>query len=233
MTPELHGVSIDCLSCPADPAHPESCEDTYVINEARGIAILADGAGTTFDPRGWASLLTRVGAAMVRRATADELLSALQLALHEWLSHGPQLVPEDGLDPKPSGATLGLLVVEPPNWSFAAVGDLNLMLCSPSGAALSLANLRSSDDYGYHPELLVDGSLEARAYEASGTCRPGDVLFCFSDGIGQWLVDHAEPGIVLDLCSADTAAFVAFVENLRASLDLVRDDATLIRVFVT
>lgn len=174
-----------------------------------------------------------MGLDVVRRATARELADTWQAALCDWLMNGAEQVLEVGIDPKASGATLGLLVVEPPTWAFAGVGDINIMVCDSADRALTLPTLHRFDLYGYAPDLLLDRSAEVEAIESTGTCLPGDAIFMFTDGIGQWLVENANAETIRTLREIDTETFTSVVEELRMSLDLVRDDATLIRCILS
>lgn len=232
MSGEQAVACLDVMACAADPARRDAYEDSFALDCLRGILVIADGAGTSYDPKGWADALCRAALSIATLGTPPEIHAAWLAALNEWRSR-PDLPQWDaGLEPKASAATLGILVVRPPSWSFVCVGDVNILHFGSDGTRRTLPNLYRSEDYGTTPQLIRDTSSKFSATMTAGQCTVGDSLYIFTDGIGPWLVDNASGDVAADLAEMHTADFEVFLERLRSNSSLKADDATLGRCLI-
>ena len=224
-------ASFDVLQVPTDPLKPDDCQDAAEIDMANGIAIVADGASLSFDARRWARTLSAV-AVDIADSDPKDIVTTWSTAMRDWTLHRDQPVFPPGIDVKTSASTLAVLTVRPPRWQFVAVGDVNLVLRRSDGTVLIRPSLSDGSKYGTTPSVLHDSPFPAVANYTDGFCGAGDLFLCFTDGIGQWLVDHLDHATLRAVASMGQSEFAEFVDRCRAEGGLISDDATLVRCSV-
>lgn len=237
--------SFELLMVPREIDRPDATEDAGAHDEGLGVCVVADGASTSYDPRGWSRHLVR-SALEVAGAPPDvasaEAGNGLDLVLPAAIerarkTYTPRLTraPTPGIRAKPSAATVGALRMARSSdgwwWMAEVVGDVNVILHTPGCSPMLLEN-RQSINYGSFPDVVVS-SPTSRPPRVRYTrpCRalPGDSIFMFTDGIGEWLAARASDRILESLRTIGKEDFDSFVASERQAGRMPLDDVTLAR----
>ncbi|WP_426571358.1 protein phosphatase 2C domain-containing protein [Aquihabitans sp. McL0605] len=223
---------MEALTLARDPDEPDANQDSAACDADRGVAVIADGVGGSLAPRDWAAELTGATLEAVVTSLEDALADAWVRSVSEWTRHRPPPKVPLGVDLKASASTLGIFATDAHHWWFAAVGDVNLMHLRSDGSVAMRSSLQSRGQYDSVPGAFTDRSTSAEVRTSQGVCGSGDSFFLFTDGLGQWLVEHTDEATLDRFCRMDEAAYRAFVDSCRADHGLMSDDATLVRIQV-
>lgn len=223
------------LAVPKDASYPAEIEDACAFDESAGLVAVVDGASTGFDPVQWSRT---VAAAAIEPAEPGDRGDVTQLAVRarrRWGSRpAPSLPP--GIQAKPTGATVGLVLVEQVDGAVLLraefIGDVSLLIYRPGVGPFVLDDLATGDRYNSSPETL---NTEPRGAVVIRRLSPvvvesGDVVFMFTDGFGKWLADRAGcPKLMDHLCTLDARSFIAMVRAEQRSYRMELDDVMCVR----
>jgi hypothetical protein len=225
---------------PKDVSAPEEWEDGVLLDESNRVAIVLDGASSSFDARGWVRHLAgEFWDSPLEQWDDTHLESWLWSARFRWEHHAMERraarqLPEY-LDPpsleRQSGATLVAVHVEPAGgyWEGFAVGDACVFHVRGDDL-LSADPIADPGDFAGAPSLVTTGSDESRPLRVEPIRRrelcPGDHLMLASDAVSCWLLgEERDWG---GLAALDQDGFAQLVESERTSRRMQVDDATLV-----
>jgi hypothetical protein len=225
---------------PKDVCAPEEWEDGVLLDEANGVAIVLDGASSSFDARAWVRHLAgEFWDSPLEQWDAAHLGLWLGSVRLRWEHHAierraARRLPEY-LDPpsleRQSGATFIAVRVVPGGgyWEGIAVGDACVfhVRCDD---LLSADPIADPDAFEGAPGLVTTGSDESRPLRVASIprreLRPGDHLVLASDAVSCWLL--GEKRAWGGVAALDQDRFAELVERERASARMQVDDATLV-----
>lgn len=230
------------FGCPKRGHSAAESEDAACAHAGLGRFAVADGATESAFSGDWSKLLAEsyVQTSLVKGEWAAWLPPVQQ----RWLAAvGGREMPWFLEEKFEQGAFATLLGVELKraadgwDWSAVAVGDCCLFQVRADALVKKFPILRSIDFDGT-PDLIGSRQREVtRDFWAAGELRPGDRLLCMSDALAQWFLAQAEAGRLpwravaqVEAEPDPTAAFEAWVEQLRAGKVLRNDDVTLLTI---
>jgi hypothetical protein len=237
---------------------PEQWEDAFAVDEASGVAAVADGASTGIYCRTWADQLST-------RFLADRPETRDPVALNNWVN-GLRTVWRSAInysslnwskqakvDQVGAAATLLGLELGPPDaegnrpWRACAVGDASLFWVR-GGQLLASFPVVADNQFGSAP-LLVRSSpgFKTLAVHAAGSCRPSDRFVLATDAVAARLFKVAGGGARGEPVGGSTQQpgngpgvdwsrfehiteddWRAELDTLRTANDMVNDDCTLV-----
>ncbi len=236
-------LSIGALYAPKEGSDTADYEDAFEFSTESSVAAVADGAGSAFESRQWARLLTK---AFVEQPpfglTEDEMLDWVNQVSARWTT----LIPWQTLDyyegeraAEGSAATLiglGLEEAVPGNrtWRCLAIGDSCMFQVSAEHCveAVPITNSRA---FTTRPPLLYTRRETAERFigklvTKEGTWQPGDRFFLLTDAVSEWFLRELEHGGRPwdTLTSLDQQSFGAFVAYGRKHGLIHNDDVTVV-----
>ena len=236
-------VQYGALQEPKPGSDANHCQDAFAYSDAFSVAAVCDGAGTAFESRRWARLLSEgfVEHLPFNGDASDpiDLLGWTDSIAAQWSGEIPwdrlnvyeQLSARSG-----SSATLvGLQLTPSPQqaasgkWRCVALGDSCLFQIR-QGKLFTALPLKRSADFTTRPRLLsTERSNNEQAISQfvpdTGDWREGDIFFLLTDAIAQWFLREGERGAHpwAELTKLDEVSFPSFVQENRAR-DLMRGD---------
>jgi len=231
------GPTLRCthLTVPKEAAHPDDIEDACAFDEAAGFVAVVDGASMGYDPVAWSRILAAAALDVFHASGGADVKAVAGEARRRWEQRpAPNLPP--GIRETPTGATIGLVRMEPSRGGLVLegqlVGDVNLLLCSPGREPRVPADLSRAGHYGGQPETLNThprAKITVRHLEPT-PLRRGDAIFLFTDGFGKWLLERAGCRPMLDhIRQIDAASFEVLVRNEQQAGRMDVDDVTVVR----
>lgn len=230
------GGHLRLFALPKHPGHQS--EDVAGAVRHRNRFAIADGASSSYHPRGWACRLVRdflrdpnPSPAWLQRAQARfqrELAPGLTDRFHRRAAE------------RGSFATLLGFTLQPSGVDVSAVGDSLLVIAHPDG--LWLAPALSAEDFAADPRLLCShsgrGAFQGTAADflaASRSWRTGPSgwegvrLLAMTDALAAWLLAEDAPARLAQLWALpDQARFAALVAEEQAARRMRQDDTTLL-----
>jgi hypothetical protein len=234
-------LSYSALFAPREGSSYDEYEDAFCASADSSVVAVSDGAGTAFESRKWARLLTRE---FVKRAPfglsregildwADEVASEWSASIPwEHLNYYQQERASEG-----SSATLvGLRLEERKpgegTWQCIAIGDSCLFQVTGENLSTAWPVTRSGEFTNYPPLLYTrrENTDIGQLAGKPGTWRPGDRFFLLTDAIAEWFLREAEQGRKPwdTLASLDQESFPSFVSDGRRRDLLHNDDVTVV-----
>jgi len=231
-----------------DTEQPQQYEDSYALDAARGIAVVADGVSSAIFSRAWANILTEAVAAdppnpfdpegmalwlQLRRQTWHEQIDTTGLA---WFQKAKMAL----------GAFSTLLWVQlssPPEEMEGAAGTVRLqcfaigdscLLHIRDGQLVRSFPIQHSSELEANPVVL--GSLDLNRdhlmqfVSIDELCYPGDLLILCTDAVADWALRSYEAGIAVDwdrYWEVSEEQWVAEIVDLRNQQMMRYDDATM------
>jgi hypothetical protein len=221
---------------------PDQWEDAFAVDEANGVAAIADGASTGIYCRTWAEQLSR-------RLLADRPDARDPASLNKWVSglrrEWRDAINYDNLnwskqakvDQVGAAATLLSLELGPPDeggsrpWRACAVGDACLFWLR-GGRLLASFPVVAADQFGSAPLLVRSNpGYKTLALHAAGECEPGDRFVLATDAVASRLLKSAATGPGPDWERFEHITedeWRAELDSLRSANDMVNDDCTLV-----
>lgn len=231
------------LWAPKDGNSDEEYEDACDLDEAIGLAAVADGATQGIFVRSWATELTRC-----YRASRPDLTDPEQIA--DWLKtcrtrwkqgidygkrHGME---QDKIDRLGASATFLALRLgwqgNRPRWRAEAVGDSCLFVLDREWALRASFPLTHSSEFGITPDLVPSVRQLApnvRFLTAEGMGREGECFALATDAVAQFLLGCYESGQPPPWERYEKMSLEEWrqeVQQLRQQRLMVNDDATLV-----
>lgn len=226
-----------------DPERPEECQDALEIDEARGIAAIADGVSSAIFSGQWARLLcASVVAAPPNPEDAETFWPWLRQLREQWASQ----IDVSGLAwfqraklPMGAFSTLLWVYVSPGDGPDTfrvhcrAVGDTCLFHVRGK-ETLRCFPVQSSAEMDANPvvvgsvDLNRDGAMSFATIDLD--CRAGDLLALCTDAVALWAIKNAEAGAAPDweiFWNMGEDAWREGVQKLRDDAQMRVDDATL------
>lgn len=230
-------------------------EDSYAVDDGRGLWVVADGATESVYSAEWAGILTRtfIERPCFKSTPLDEWLGPLRSRWHLDVRSRPMpWFAEDKIKLEGSDSTLLGVVAKKPKrwktskrpcrWSAVAVGDTCVFQVS-SGELVASHPLKKSCQFDNTPPLLntndpraVDASRDA-VWVHGAVWKPGDVLLLMTDALAEWFLKRTEvrakpwddlEDLVLGENPKDV--FAAWVDERRDAKELRDDDTTLVLI---
>ena len=229
---------------PKSTLRPDQNEDAALVDADRGVAIVADGATSSYGSADWSQHLCR---RFVSDRPAAEAASAERWLVETATNFTPETAAsrdwwvDDASSRGAHAAYVGLTVDQAEDgarWQAVSVGDCLLVHLRPSGGEYSLLAgfpLEHSAGFGSAPALAASTArlvVDLPAIRiASGFALPGDAWLLMSDALGQWALRQAESGNPQWslLLNGTASELRAAVDRSRADRSMVDDDVTLIR----
>jgi hypothetical protein len=230
----------------------ETCEDALNEHISQGLFAVADGAGTTLFADAWADFL-------VRYFLHTPLLSNNPFEVEWWIrlaqeqfKHTFPITPnlswnaQQKTSSQGSYSTLATLRIRSSDPEHAtgealALGDTCVFLNSPVRDLLFSFPLTRAEEFAQAPICLPSkmGAFNRyfhRAQLAPLDFVPGDTLVIATDAVAKWLISAGnacysnpqEAFLNLSLQTSDT--WPAFIEERRASQDIVDDDSSALLI---
>jgi len=243
-------VQLNCsvLGLPKKGSTAEQCADAADCSPEHGIAAVSDGAGSAFESRRWARLLTQA-------FVAEPLLTLVPAEVLDWVEQvsakwsasmsGSNLTvfEEMKIASEGSAATLvGVCFDEPVpgagegTWICMALGDSCLFQIS-EGELVAAMPLNESEQFTQSPPLFyTQREFTERditsLYLAEGDWHIGDSFLLMTDAIAAWFLGKFEGGGKPwdTLAELDADSFAAFVADLRRTKQLRNDDVVILRL---
>ncbi len=200
---------------------------------------VVDGSATGFDPINWSRTIARAALEAPAGSFGQDIIGVADVARHLW---GDRPVPSlpPGIQPKATGATVGLLRFERDQSGISVrgefVGDVSAMVYRQGAVPLVLNDLSSGSLYDSSPQTL---NTTPRQLVRIRQLRPirieaRDVVFTYTDGFGKWLVDRAgQPNLLEHLRHIDARSFVDLVRAEQRACRMEVDDVMLVRTTVS
>ena len=202
---------------------------------------VSDGAGTAFESRTWACLLTQ---AFVKRPpfglSREEILDWVDEVASEWSASIPwqdlNYYEQERASEGSSATLVGLRLEESGpgegTWQCIAIGDSCLFQVTGEDHVTAWP-VTKSQDFTNHPPLLYtrrENTDIGRLVGTRGTWSPSDKFFLLTDAIAEWFLRDAEQGgkpwDILALL--DKKSFPSFVGDARRQALLSNDDVTVV-----
>ena len=239
-------VQYGALQEPKPGSDTSHCQDAYAYSDTFSVAAVCDGAGTAFESRRWARLLSQgfVEHPPFNGNASDpiDLLGWTDSIAAEWSEEIPWdhlNVYEQKSARSGSSATLvGLQLTPPPQqaasgtWRCVALGDSCLFQIRHGGLVTALPLDRSAD-FTARPSLLStkrgnNGRTISQFVPETGDWQEGDIFFLLTDAIAQWFLRERERGAHPwgALTKLDEASFPSFVQENQARKLMREDDVT-------
>jgi hypothetical protein len=223
------------------------CEDASVVEPARGLVAVSDGAGEGIFSRLWATILTQ-------RLSEEEPSPGDPAALARWLDScrgrwleeinfpALRLPQQHRVRTTGAGATLLALrlggtsrgSVAPPDrcpWSAWAVGDSCLFWVRDNRLRASFPAV-DADEFGLTPPLLrtQPDNPVVTPLTAGGMGKLGDLFLLATDATAQLLLRQCEQGKSVwgEIWDWDESAWHNKVADWRQNGEMVNDDCTLV-----
>jgi hypothetical protein len=221
----------------------EEYEDAFAGDPQNGRFAIADGASESAFAALWARLLVQhfVAAPLGQPCPWAEWLPPLQKRWAVEVNDRPLPWYAEAKVQEGAFATFLGLVLLPAQWQAVAVGD-SCLFHLRGGELVQAFPISRSEEFGNNPRLVGSRTARAEALErqqlqAEGDWQADDWLVLMTDALAQWFLRATESGhqpsqavlrLVLD--NANSAAFAAWVEQLRDRDGLRNDDVTLVAV---
>jgi len=230
----------------------KNIQDRLACNAEKGLAAIADGAGSSLYPGQWAEILVQAFCQdrgnpidKVRKSPGRWLkplqeewrqyyLEKLRSPNRKWWQGG------SSLKDRGSSTFLGLKLQHrenssPNNWQAVAVGDSCLFKLEQETQQLISFPLQNSEDFKSVTPCFqsLPESASSRPHFQAGTYETGDRFLLSTDALSQWLLqDYENQGsdwkAVFELQTQ--ADFVKFVRQLRKNKQIKNDDTTAILI---
>jgi hypothetical protein len=234
---------------PKDPGYADEYEDAFALDEARGVAAVADGVASAIFSRRWADLLTRAVVADPPDVTSDGFWDWLSARRGDWtagLDLGRLSIFQRGKLQQCGGAFATLLWV---TWGPAedgaglryqafAAGDSGLLHVR-DGRPLDAFPVRTAAELAGDPLTICSVNLHKDhllAFRARvGEAATGDLLVLCTDALLGWALAEAEAGAPPDweaFWDLTADGFRDRIQGLRDDRKIRVDDTTLILVRV-
>jgi hypothetical protein len=232
---------------PKDVGYDAEYEDAAAVDEARGVAAVADGVSSAIFSREWASILTGAvvaGPPRVRESSFWEWLADCRAAWRQQISTYSLTYFQSEKLRECGGAFATLLWVEwepaPAGlaWRSTAIGDSGLLHVR-GGQTLQTFPVSSAEELQADP--LTIGSTNRNNdhllefHQTEGLCQPGDLLVLCTDALLGWALRELAAGASppwQEFWDMDAAAWQERMVGLRRRRDLRVDDTTLVLVRV-
>jgi hypothetical protein len=242
-------VHCDFRQVPKPGSNSDQCEDAFDFSSRTSTAAVCDGAGTAFESRRWARLLTkRFAMDPPREWTRGTLMDWTALVADDWTQSIPWAnlnLFEEGKARSGSAATLLGLQFQAASerastgaWRCLAVGDSCLFQVRGDQLVRTLP-LGHSADFTVHPPLLsTDKQINAASLDklvtGEGNWQKGDRFFLLTDAIAQWFLSQYEarqaPWDLL--ASSPERDFATFVQDAQTQGQMRKDDVTVLMIGV-
>ena len=222
---------VSSYSVPKDKDHPSENADRVGFRPDIGIAVICDGAGSTFGSSIWSEILCK---RFLDSEESDFLW--LHRAIRDFNCHyaAESLTwnEQAALDRGSYAALLGV-EVSATELSMICVGDCMLAMAE-YGKVVSTFPFSEIGEFPDYPSLLSTlpemnrkGRLAVRVRQWRRPKADRVKLFLMTDALGRWLVtDPERRGGMLDLVETD-ADFTRLVLREREKANLELDDTTL------
>jgi serine/threonine protein phosphatase PrpC len=221
----------------------EEYEDAFAGDPQSGRFAIADGASESSFAALWARLLvqTFVQAPPGPPCPWAEWLPPLQKRWDLEVNDRPLPWYAEAKIQEGAFATFLGLVLNASRWQAVAVGDSCLFHLRGDQLVQAFPITRS-EEFDNHPRLVGSRTARAEALEqqqlqTEGDWQANDWLVLMTDALAQWFLraaesDHQPSEAVLRLVldNANSAAFAAWIEQLRDREGLRNDDVTLVAV---
>jgi len=237
---------------PKDLQRSEEYQDAYDVDNAKGVAAIADGVSSSLFAQTWAKLLTQSVVAEPPDIRDEEALPAWLSELRkQWLA--PIDVEKLAWHQKPkfqtTGAQTTLLWVElltdlgqrqkgESDLYAYSIGDCCLFHVR-GPRVLRTFPFTKSEQFQTDPQVL--GSIEKKNNplpefeELQTTCLNGDLLVLSSDAYAAWAMAYLEAGQSIDWYAYwdfTGEDFRAHVEHLRQQQQIRYDDTTVLLLWI-
>jgi len=236
-------LSYRALSVPKKGSSAEQCEDASEASADSSVVAVSDGAGSAFESRNWARLLTR---AFVERPpfglSRDGMLDWVEEVAVEWsasipwqnLTYYQEEKASEGSSATLVGLRLGGSAGDEGLWQCIALGDSCLFQVTEENHLTALP-ITSAKDFTSNPPLLytrreITETQIGKMVMPHGNWRAGDRFFLLTDALAKWFLQEAEHGGKPwdTLTSLDPESFRSFVDYGRSSGMLENDDVTAV-----
>jgi Protein phosphatase 2C len=231
------------LRMPKAGLNDSQCEDASKVDG--DLAVVADGASTTFESRKWARLLVDAFAAdPLFNCQQDEILSWIDVVAADWVrsigTHSLDYFQEEKSRLGSAATLLGVRFdIANSEWQLIAIGDCCMFRVS-GGELVSSVPISRSVDFNIHPALfstrreINERNLKQKlVIQRVGSLAAGDEFYLLTDALASWFLRHYENGGLPWEALAkitDRSTLEAFVGRLRSAGQIRDDDVTLVRV---
>ena len=248
MSRQRRRLNVSHFLAPKDGATFEECEDAVGVSVESGRFALADGATEAFDAGSWARALVagwvgREAAALTAPEFKAWVVEEGKRFEESWAGRELPWYAEAKARAGSFAAFVGLAFEETAGglrWRALALGDACLVQ-RRGGEVVRALPLSSPDEFNAAPVLVptreaaLEGAL-ARAVEAEGAARVGDVLLLLSDAAAAWFLglslarDPVREKFDSLLAASENEALAALIRAERAAGRIKDDDVAAVRV---
>lgn len=240
----MNGPLIRAMFEPKDGSSVEEWEDSAAYDESRGLAAVADGAGSSYRAARWSSALTGAFVTSPPDLTPD--LGAFRTWVAK-VADGFQVDSEKVSDStwytsdasrRGSFATfVGIRLSPGTPMTLTGVQLGDACVFHTRGDELITAPITDPDSFDSTPDLLGSspygdsyGAERARFIHAA--VEPGDVIFLTSDALGAAMLRVARENRPMwsGFAGLDHEGFHSVVDRLRSEGIMENDDVTMLRL---